>query len=412
MAEPADPTPADTRADRKADPRADRKADRRDDRSDRRDDRRSGRKDEAGADPQGDSTIDLKLDEDDPKTGSDGDTSDDEPTGIPALVAKVMKLKPVRVFLHYSEAGGPLMASGLAYQALFATFAGLWVGFSVIGLVIANDPGLRESLVNTIASAVPGLIKSQESSGAIDPDDLLNAGILNLFGALALVGLLLTALNFLGSAREAVRRIFTISPVTTNFLILKLKDLGLAVGFGAALIVSTVLSAASTSLLGGVLDFVGVGSDSLLGTVLGRIAGLLIVLALDTSVLAGLYRVLAGVPIPRRRLWGGALIGGVGLGVLKLLGNTLLGGASNNPLLASFAIIAGLLIFFNLVCQVILVSASWISVGMDDAGIAADPEAAEAARVERERIAELERIAREAAEPHGLARLFGRRRKA
>jgi membrane protein len=128
-------------------------------------------------------------------------------------------------------------------------------------------------------------------------------------------------------------------------------------------------------------------------------------------VLAALYRVLAGIPIPFRNLAAGAVLGAFGLGVLKLLGNLLLGGAKNNPLLASFAIIAGLLIFFNLVCQVILIFAAWISVGMDDAGIAADPVAAAKERAEKERIAELERIARAAREPRGLARLFARFRR-
>jgi len=333
------------------------------------------------------------------------------PTGIAAIVAKVMKLKPVRVFQHYAASGGPLMASGLANQGLFATFAGLWVGFSVIGLVIAGDPALRASLVDTISDALPGLIKSGGSDGAVDPDLLLEANILNWTGALALVGLLFTAIGFLASAREAVRRIFAIAPDSTNFLLLKLKDLGLAVGFGAALVVSTVVSTVSTSALAWVLAVTGIGAESTVGTIGGRIVGLLVALAIDTAVLAALYRVLAGIPIPPRRLFGGALIGGVALGALKLLGGLLLGGASNNPLIASFAIIAGLLIFLNLVCQVILVSAAWISVGMDDAGIAADPVAAEKARVERERIAELERLAAEAEEPHGLARLFRRRRK-
>lgn len=133
-------------------------------------------------------------------------------TGIPGLIERVMKLKPARVFQHFSSSGGPLMASGLAYQGLFATFAGLWVGFSVIGLVISNDPALRESLVDTIAAAVPGLIDSSTAEGAIDPDDLLSAGILNWTGAIALVGLLVTAVGFLAAAREAVRRIFAIAP--------------------------------------------------------------------------------------------------------------------------------------------------------------------------------------------------------
>jgi membrane protein len=333
------------------------------------------------------------------------------PTGIAAILAKVTRLRPVRVFLHFAGSGGPLMASGLAFQGLFAAFAGLWVGFSIIGLVLANDPGLRESLIGTIASAAPGLIETNGSSGAIDPDDLLSAGILGWTGAIALAGLLFTAIGFLASARDAVRRIFGVAPSATNFLLLKLKDLGLALGFGAALIVSTVLSAASTSLLEVALEFIGIDSKSLFATVLGTIVGLLIVLLLDTAVLAALYRVLAGVPIPLRRLVGGALIGAIGLGILKASGNLLLGGASNNPLIASFAILAGLLIFFNLVCQVILLCAAWIAVGMDDAGIAADPAAAEAERLERERVAELERLAAKASEPRGLARLFRRSKK-
>lgn len=336
----------------------------------------------------------------------------DQPlTGIPALMARFFALRPVRVFFHYLSKTGPLMASGLAFQATFAAFAGLWVGFSIIGIVLSQDAELRNSLIDTIAAAVPGLIDPGDGSGAVNPDDLLDAGIFGWTGAFALVGLLATALNFLASSRDAVRHIFGVQPLVENIILRKLKDLGLGVGFGAALLVSAVLSSASTALLGSALDLLGIGSDSQVATALGTVVGLALVLALDTVVLAGLYRILSGIPIPRRRLLAGALLGAVGLGVLMVVANTLLGGAGNNPLLASFAILVGLLIYFNLACQVILICASWIAVGMEDAGIAADPVAAEAARAERERIAELERLAREAREPRGLGRLFRRRKK-
>jgi len=334
----------------------------------------------------------------------------EKPSGIAAIIAKTMKLKPVRVFLHFTTRGGPLMASGLSYQAIFAVFAGLWVGFSIIGLVIQRNTELRNSIIDTIAASVPGLIDPGDGSGAIDPSILLDTGALNLTGIIALAGLLFTALGFLASARDAVRRVFELHAPPANFLLLKLKDLGLAIAFGAAIVLSTALSSGSTVLLGYALDFVGIGSDSLAATVLGRTIGLAVVLALDTIVLAALYRILSGIPIPRGRLFGGALLGGIGLGALKAVGNTLLGRDPNNPLLASFAIIIGLLIFFNLVCQVILLCAAWIAVGMEDNGIAADPEAAEAARLEEERIAELERIAAESKRPGPVRRILGRLR--
>ncbi|HEV7955645.1 MAG TPA: YihY/virulence factor BrkB family protein [Marisediminicola sp.] len=328
------------------------------------------------------------------------------PTGFAAILAKAVKLKLVRVMLHFASERGPLMGSGLAFQALFAVFSALWVGFSIVGFVIQGDIGLRTSLIETLAQAVPGLIDSGDGSGAVDASVLLEAGALTWSAAFALVILFATALNWLASAREAVRAIFELPGPTTNLLLLKLRDLGVAIVLGAALIISVVLSSVSTNLLGAVLDFTGIGSESLVATVLGRIVGLAVALTLDTFVLVALYRLLSGVHIPFPRLVFGSLLGGVALGALKALGGLLLGGASNNPLIASFAVIAGLLIFFNLVCQVILISAAWIAIGMKDDGIPADPKA-EAARLEQERLA---REAAEARRPRRLAQLFQRLR--
>lgn len=336
-------------------------------------------------------------------TGADAEKT--APTGVPALIARIMALKPLRVFFHYLTRSGPIMASGLTYQGLFAVFAAIWVGFSIAGLVLADDVGLRQQLISQLAQSVPGLIDGGEGTGVIDPDLLLETGTLSWTGAIALAGLLFTALGWLASARDSVRTQFGLSPLVTNFLLLKAKDLGIAVVLGAALIVSAVLSAVSTALLGTVLEAIGPGADSTLSIVIGRIIGLVVTLAFDTFVLAALYRVLAGVPIPTRRLFGGALLGGVAVGFLKALGGALLGGASSNPLLASFAVIIGILLFLNLLCQVLLICAAWIAVGMEDHGIPADPEA-EAARLEQERLA---REAAEKARPRGIRRLFHRR---
>lgn len=333
---------------------------------------------------------------------------------IAALTGRIQALKPVRVFTHYTNVRGALLAGGLSYQAIFAVFAALWVTFSVIGLFLRSSPELQESLFEILGTSVPGLIDSGNGAGgAIKSDDLLEAGILGWTGAIALVGLLLTALGWLASGRDAVRLIFGIEPLKTNFLLLKAKDLASAIGFGAALLISAALSVFSTAALGFLLGAIGADPESLPAVVIGRIVGLLLTLALDTVVLAAFFRLVAGVHIPRNRLVGGALIGGVALGALKALGSSLLGGASSNPLLASFAVIIGLLIWFNLICQVILLAAAWIAVGMMDAGIPLDPKA------EAERLERVERQGREAREaaaaaaalrPKGIARLFWWRR--
>jgi membrane protein len=296
-----------------------------------------------------------------------------------ALATRVQALRLVRVFLHYSKLRGPILASGLAFQGLFAIFAGLWVAFSIAGIVISNNIGLRDAVIVALNNSIPGLIKTggSDSSGAIDAKLLLSAGVFGWTGAIALLGLLVTALGWLGSARDAVRTIFELPAPATHFAMLKLRDLGLGVALGLVLVISAVLSVAGTSATAWLLSLAGIASHTVLATVLSRIVTLGVMFGLDTVVLAAIYRVLSGVGIPRRRLWVGALIGAVGLGTLKVLGSALLGGATKNPLIASFAVLAGLLIFFNFACQVILIAASWMAVGIEDAGIVIDPRVAQ-----------------------------------
>jgi membrane protein len=307
-------------------------------------------------------------------------------------------LRPVRTVLLFIEFRGPLMAAGLSYHSIFASFAAIWVAFATASLFIDANPVLRNALFEIIDKSVPGLLE-WDGPGAIDPEVLLQAQILGVTGLIAAVVLLVTALGWLASARLAVRALFDLPKLERNFFLLKLKDFGLAIAFGLALLVSAAISVFSTAALDTLLGWLGIDSDSRIASVAVASIGLLVMLALDTVVLAALFRVMSGLLIPVRRLFVGALLGAVGLGVLKVLGTALLGGATRNPLLASFAVIIGLLIWFNLVCSVILLAASWISVGMTDAGLIADPRVAaerkEAARREQELIAlQLEEEAR------------------
>jgi len=293
---------------------------------------------------------------------------------IQVIVARIQKLKPVRVWMHYGARRGPILAAGLAYQAIFSVFAALWAVFSAAGIFISANPELRDSLFQLINGSVPGLLDlGGGGGGAIDPNDLLSASALGWIGALGIAVSLFTALAWLSSSRDAVRDIAELDAHPTNFFLLRARDLGLALIFGVALIVSAALSLGSTSLLTWILDGLGVAERSVVATVAARILGLVFAFVLDVAVLAGLYRVLAGVPIPPRPLWQGALLGGAALGVLKALGSVLLGGASSNPLIASFAVIVGLLIWFNLVCQVILVGAAWVVVSAREQGVPLDP---------------------------------------
>ncbi len=352
-----------------------------------------------------------------PKPGSlsasadQGQATSKKPGRFAPLIAWVQKLFVVRVLQYYSNAQGSLLASGLAYQAIFAVFAAVWVGFSVVGLVVAGNRDLQQPLIDILSNAVPGLIKDGPgTSGAIDPKMLLNAGAFTLSGIIALVSVLVTALGWLSSARTGIRVLFGLPQVKRNFLVLKLRDLGVGVGLAILLIISAALSVAGSAATTALLPLIGVSSTSFIGALAGRVVTLAVMFVLDAVTLGIFFSVMSGVKLPFRRLVGGAIVGAIGLGALKVLGGSLLGVSKHNPLLASFAVILGLLIFFNFACQVILISAAWIRVGMDDRGLAMDPKA-EAARLERERQRDDAEAAARAAKPHGIGRLL-RRRKA
>lgn len=315
--------------------------------------------------------------------------SPEVPTGFAAIVAKIMALRIVRTFMHYAGEGGALLAAGMTYQAVFALFAAIWVAFSVLGFVIASDVGLQQEIFKAINSAVPGVVGE---TGLIQPSALTASSGLTWTAAIALVGLLLTAVGFLASMRDAIRRIFDMPPLAAPIVVQKLKDLGLALGFGAVVLVSAALSVVSTAALGFAFELVGIDRESLFAVIVARTIGYLIVFAIDLATLAAAFRILSAIKIPPKRLFAGAAIGAAALGALKAavtLG--LVGGTGANPLLAGFAIL-GLMIFLNFACQAMLISASWISVGMKDNAI--DPRSLSDEELEVEHATKLEEARR------------------
>jgi membrane protein len=280
----------------------------------------------------------------------------------------VKALRPYRVYINFSYSDGNLRAAGMGFQALFAIFAAVWVGFSVAGLWLTANPEIYDALVKIINRSVPGLISTSTQPGVIDSSQLKDATGFGWTGIIAAIGLLWTAIGWLYYTRQAVRAVFGLRRDTTNYVLQKIRDLGLALAFGIVLIVSALLTIASTQALTFILDMAGL-SDSFWTAAVARASGLLVSVVLNIFTLGVMFRVLARVSIPWRNLFFGALLGSAVLAGLSVLGGLLLGGTSTNPLLASFTVFIGLLVWFNLVSRVILLSASWIAVGMFDRGL-------------------------------------------
>lgn len=273
---------------------------------------------------------------------------------------------PYRVYKAYSAAGGNLLAAGMSFQALFATFAAIWVGFSLTGIFLKDRPEIRKAVIEFINAQVPDLIRK---GGVIDPNTLESITSFGWTGGLAVFIVLYTAINWLNYVRTAVRAIFNLPPTKVNYMLLKVYDLVLALMYGVFVLLSATATVGVTKLSGVIFPELGIVDKSGIGKIIFQVIGLLVVFIFDTVILAAIIRILSGVPIPWRILRNGTLLGGFALMLLKVLGSYVLTRPESNPLLASFTVFIGLLIYFNFASRIYLLATSWVAVGMKDSEV-------------------------------------------
>lgn len=286
-----------------------------------------------------------------------------------ALTQRTLGLFPVRVWRHFLQHNGFLLAAGVSYQALFAIFAAIYLAFAIAGLWLGGSEDAVNGLIAMINSYIPNLILPE--GGVVTPDQVQEiaastTGVLSITGLIALGTVIWTAIGWVTFSRRATRDIFGLPPDRRSYVILKARDLLAAVIFGAALVVGSVLSSASAAVLSWLLSLLGwdSGSD---GVNIGiRIGTVIVSFVLMSAALAAMVRFLTGTSLRWRTIWPGALLGGGAMTVLQYGAGFLLSYTPSNPLLATFAIFIGLLLWFRVNGVVMLVASSWIAVSAQD----------------------------------------------
>ncbi len=283
---------------------------------------------------------------------------------------RVLAWFPVRVWRHFLQHNGFLLAAGVSYQALFAIFASIYVAFAMAGLWLGGSTEAINAMIELINSYIPGLI-SDDGSGLFTTQQVTaiatgSTSALAITGAIALITALWTAIGFVTFARRAVRDIFGIPPDRRSYFLLKARDLIAAIVFGIALVLGFSLTSLATWALNLVFSLFGWNTATGWYELGVRVAALAVTLALYTATLAALVKFLTGVTLHWRQIWPGALLGGAAITVLQIGVGWLLIYTPSNPLLATFAIFIGLLLWFRIIGVIILVASAWIAVGASD----------------------------------------------
>lgn len=285
------------------------------------------------------------------------------------LTRRTLGLFPVRVWRHFLQHNGFLLAAGVSYQALFAIFAAIYLAFAVAGLWLGASEEAVDALIDVINSYIPNLIRPE--GGLFTPEQAQEiaastTGVLSVTGLIALGTVIWTAIGWVTFSRRATRDIFGLPPDLRSYVMLKARDLLAALIFGVALIAGSLLSSASAAALSWLLGLVGWDTGSAGLTLSIRLGTVAVSFALLSGALAAMVRFLTGTSLAWRTIWPGALLGGAAMTVLQYGAGFLLSYTPSNPLLATFAIFVGLLLWFRVNGVVMLVASSWIAVSARD----------------------------------------------
>lgn len=284
----------------------------------------------------------------------------DEPerTGLEARLRPILASRPVREFLdvlsRYDAAGGALLASGLAYAALFAIVPTIVFLLGLSGLIIA-DPSDRAALVETIATVAAPLRPLLTASLDQLTTEAMSVSIVGL------VALAWGASRFLVALENALGRILS-GEEKRN--VLKSNVIGFAsVLILVAAVVGGMILAAVGSFVAAFAEEVAPGQvvSSTIELAFGIAAAAVTVLAL-----AAVYRYLpAGAPS-----WRTILVPSVGVAIVLVLvtrlfvflAPRLIGAAA---FLGTLATVFAALAWLGIVFQAILIGAAWIRARAD-----------------------------------------------
>jgi inner membrane protein YhjD len=255
-----------------------------------------------------------------------------------------------RAYDRYREQRGDRLAAALSFYGFLSFFPLVALGFAVMGYAVAISPDARLAVAKAIDQLVP------ELSHRLPVDQI--AAAKTGASVFALVGLVWSGLGWIGVWRESIRTIWQADTEDGNTVVNRLRDLGVLCLLGLALLASVILSSLASATTHAVLGWVGLADVPGAGSLL-RVVAVSVAVAADGLIFFVLFSMLSGTRASSRQLLRGCLFGAVGFEVLKLAGAFLVVHTMRNPVYASFAVIAGLVVWINLSSRFILFAAAW-----------------------------------------------------
>jgi membrane protein len=237
---------------------------------------------------------------------------------------------PMAVIKKSGDDQGGNLAALMAWFGFFSLFPLLLVFATIVGFVLAGDPGTRHSVEHSVTSQFPAV-------GTSLPLNSISGSVGALvFGVLAA---LYAGLGVTNAAQTALDTVWAVPfKNRPNFVKSRLRGLGLLAFLGVLFIVSTIASGAVSAGFGGVL---------------AKVAGYLVSLIVNFGLFFAAYRLMTNPNIPGADLRWGSVVAAVLWTILQSIGGLYLKHASGGSY-GVFAVVIPLLIWLRLGAQVFL----------------------------------------------------------
>lgn len=294
--------------------------------------------------------------------------ADEKEKLIPKLRRKYPWLDHViRANEAFGERYGNHYAAAITYFSVLSLFPLLMVGFSVAGLVLANNDAalhqLREGIVTSAPKGLGDLFTTLVDSA------LASRGGTGVFG---LVLALYSGIGWMTNLRDALTAQWGQEKQKLPMVPTLVKDLLSLIGLGVALAVSFGLTAVGTGAGKWLLQQIGLDGQSWARFLL---AVATVVLSLAANMLVFLW-VISRLPrekVTVRSAVKGAIIASIGFEVLKQVATIYLQSVTSSPSSAIFGPIIGLLVFANLVSRFLLFVTAWTATAKENMSTIVQP---------------------------------------
>jgi membrane protein len=277
--------------------------------------------------------------------------------GVGPLVTRLMATHAWRSYERLDRVKWARLAAAMTFISFVALFPLLTVGAAIAAATLTSQR--QKELQDKIADQVPGISDQLDINGLVQ-----NAGTIGLIAGAVL---LFIGIGWVDSMRGCLRAVWELPDSEENPLLRRLKDGGVLVGLGGALLVTIAVSTVASSMVGWTARQLGIGEHDW-GSVLLQSAAFAVAVLADFLVLLYVLTLLPGVEPPRHRLVVAALMGAVGFELLKLLLSGYMRGVASKSMYGAFGVPVALLLWINFTAKLVLFCAAWTATGHADSG--------------------------------------------